>query len=40
MKPVTHAEIVELLNKFTEAKLDFIKTENLCTFNGEKAFSN
>lgn len=40
MKPVTHAEIVELLSKFAEAALDFIKTEHLCTFNGEKAFSN
>lgn len=40
MKPVTHADILELLKKFNDAKLDFIKTEHLCTFNGEKAFSN
>ncbi len=40
MKAVTHTDIIELLNKFIEAKLDFIKTEHLCTFNGEKSFSN
>lgn len=40
MKPVTHNEIVEVLNKFISAKLDFVKTEHLCTFNGEKSFSN
>lgn len=40
MKPVSHADILELLKKFHDAKLDFIKTEHLCTFNGEKSFSN
>ncbi|MBY0357628.1 MAG: NADP-dependent isocitrate dehydrogenase [Candidatus Obscuribacterales bacterium] len=40
MSPVTHQDLIELLNKFNQAKLDFIKTENLCTFNGEKSFSN
>ncbi|MBX9690290.1 MAG: NADP-dependent isocitrate dehydrogenase [Candidatus Obscuribacterales bacterium] len=40
MKALSHADILELLKKFNDAKLDFIKTENLCTFNGEKSFSN
>ena len=40
MKPVNHADILELLKKFNDAKLDFIQTENLCTFAGEKNFSN
>lgn len=40
MKPVSHADVLALLAKFNEAKLDFIKTEHLCTFDGEKAFSN
>ncbi len=40
MKAINHADILELLKKFNEAKLDFIQTENLCKFNGEKNFSN
>jgi isocitrate dehydrogenase len=40
MKPVTHGDIIELLKKFEAAKLDFIKTEHLNTFDGEKSFSN
>ncbi|MBX9723512.1 MAG: hypothetical protein K2X81_19055, partial [Candidatus Obscuribacterales bacterium] len=40
LKPVSHADILELLKKFDDAKLDFIKTEHLHTFGGEKAFSN
>ena len=39
-KPVAHQDIIDLLKKFSEAKLDFIKTENLNTFDGEKSFSN
>ena len=38
-QPTGHAEIIELLNKVNEVGLDFIKTENLCTFDGEKGFS-
>jgi isocitrate dehydrogenase len=37
--PITHSQIIELLNKFMAAGIDFIKTENLCTFDGEKGFS-
>lgn len=40
MKPIAHADILDLLKKFNESKLDFIKTEHLCTFDGEKSFSN
>ncbi len=36
---VTHAEIVSLLSRIGGAGLDFIKTENLCAFDGQKAFS-
>lgn len=36
---ITHKEIIALLNKVNEVGLDFIKTENLCTFDGEKGFS-
>ena len=38
-KPVTHAQILALMNRFAEAGLDFIKTENLYTFDGEIGFS-
>lgn len=36
---VTHAQIAALLARIGAAGFDFIKTENLCTFDGEKAFS-
>lgn len=36
---VTHAQIVELLSKINTAGLDFIKTENLYTFDGERGYS-
>lgn len=36
---VTHDHILGLLRRINEAGLDFIKTENLCTLNGEPAFS-
>ncbi|MEM1022066.1 MAG: NADP-dependent isocitrate dehydrogenase [Myxococcota bacterium] len=36
---VTHQNIVELLTRLADQGLDFIKTENLCTFDGEKAYS-
>lgn len=36
---VTHDHILRLLRRINEEGLDFIKTENLCTLNGEPAFS-
>ncbi|MEP7236075.1 MAG: isocitrate/isopropylmalate family dehydrogenase, partial [Ignavibacteriota bacterium] len=38
-KTITHTEIVELLEGITRIGLDFIKIENLCTFDGEIAYS-
>lgn len=35
----SHAEILALLARVAEAGLDFIKTENLCTFDGEIGYS-
>ena len=35
----THAQIASLLSRIGEAGLDFIKTENLCTFDGQKGYS-
>lgn len=35
----SHDKIVALLGRISGAKLDFIKIENLCTFDGEKGFS-
>jgi len=37
--PIPHTEIVKLLQKVHEAGFDFIKTENLYTFDGEIGFS-
>jgi isocitrate dehydrogenase len=37
--PVSHAQIVELLGRIAAAGLEFVKTENLQTFDGEKGFS-
>ncbi|MCU0427879.1 MAG: NADP-dependent isocitrate dehydrogenase [Candidatus Kapabacteria bacterium] len=36
---IKHAQIVELMQKLVAAGLDVIKTENLCTFDGENGFS-
>ncbi len=36
---VDHRQIAALLNRVAEADLDFIKTENLCTFDGEPGYS-
>jgi isocitrate dehydrogenase len=36
---VTHDQIVGLLNRISKAGLDFIKTENLCLFDGEPTYS-
>ena len=38
-KPVTHEQIVRLLSRLGESKFDFIKTEHLYAFNGEKGYS-
>ena len=37
--PVSHAAIASLLGRIGDAGLDFIKTENLCTFDGEPGYS-
>ena len=36
---MTHEQIVKLLGRMDQNGLDFIKTEHLYTFNGEKGFS-
>jgi isocitrate dehydrogenase len=36
---VTHAQIRELLKQIEELGLDFIKTENLCSFDGVRGYS-
>jgi isocitrate dehydrogenase len=37
--PVTHRQVVSLLDRIQKAGLDFIKIENLYTFDGQKGFS-
>jgi isocitrate dehydrogenase len=37
--PVSQADVVALLGRLTSAGLEFVKTENLSTFDGEKGFS-
>ncbi|MCA9847344.1 MAG: NADP-dependent isocitrate dehydrogenase [Dehalococcoidia bacterium] len=37
--PITHQQIVDLLQRVGAAGIDFIKTESLCTFDGEPGFS-
>jgi isocitrate dehydrogenase len=37
---VTHAQIASLLSRFAEAGLDFVKTENLCDFDGRAGYSH
>lgn len=34
-----HSELVQVLSNIADAKLDFIKTENLCKFDGKPAYS-
>jgi isocitrate dehydrogenase len=36
---ISHAQIIGLLQRVSDAGLDFIKTENLCTFDGVPGFS-
>ncbi len=38
--PVTHAQIAQLLARVAEAGFDFIKTENLCDFDGKAGYSH
>jgi len=38
-KPLHHAMIAELLGRLAKAGVDFIKTEHLCTFDGEPGYS-
>ena len=35
---ISHAQIVQLLQRIADAGFDFIKTENLCTFDGERGY--
>jgi len=37
--PVTHADILALLARVHDGGFDFIKTENLCTFDGKPGYS-
>lgn len=37
--PIKHRQVIELLEMFEQAGLDFIKTEHLYTFDGEPGFS-
>jgi isocitrate dehydrogenase len=38
-KITTHSEIISLLNKLNSANIDFVKTENLQTYDGKLGFS-
>lgn len=38
-QPVTHDQIINLLQSIQKAGLDFIKTENLYTFGGQRAYT-
>src|SRR5438874_5663779 len=37
--PITHQQIIDLLARVAGAGFDFIKTENLCNFDGERGYS-
>jgi isocitrate dehydrogenase len=37
--PVTHEQIINLLQRTTNARIDFVKTEHLYTFDGERGYS-
>jgi isocitrate dehydrogenase len=36
---IKHEQIINLLSSFAGAGFDFIKTENLCNFDGERGYS-
>lgn len=38
-RPLNHVDLVELTRRVAEQGVDFIKTENLCTFDGEAGYS-
>jgi isocitrate dehydrogenase len=38
-QPIRHQDIVTLLGRLAEGGFDFIKTENLCTFDGQAGYS-
>tara|TARA_B100001123_G_scaffold445198_1_gene596124 strand:- start:6476 stop:7918 length:1443 start_codon:yes stop_codon:yes gene_type:complete len=38
-KPINHEDIVGLLNRMGDSGFDFVKTENLYTYDGERGFS-
>jgi isocitrate dehydrogenase len=38
-KAIAHADIIELLANVNKAGFDFIKTENLCLFDGKKGYT-
>jgi isocitrate dehydrogenase len=38
-RSITHTDIVNLLHNLESDQLDFIKTENLCTFDGEAGYA-
>jgi isocitrate dehydrogenase len=37
--PVSHRDVIDLLGHIADAGLDFIKTEHLCTFDGNRGYS-
>jgi isocitrate dehydrogenase len=37
--PVNHEDIIEILQNINKAGFDFIKSENLCIFDGVKGYS-
>ncbi len=38
-QPITHADVIGLLQRISQLGLDFIKTEHLCTFDGRIGYS-
>lgn len=38
-EPISHTNVISLLDRVMKAGLDFIKTEHLCTFDGERGYS-
>jgi isocitrate dehydrogenase len=38
-RPISHAQVVDLLGRVAGAGLDFVKTESLCHFDGQRAYS-
>lgn len=38
-EPIAHRDVLALLGRIAEAGLDFVKTESLCTFDGERGYA-